>query len=136
MVARDAEEAKTTPVDEETSRAGAETTRSEAFATPEVDIYENEDALVLVADVPGVPQKGVELSLEDGVLEITAHRRAEAAGEPEHREFRPLSYYRAFRLSAKIDAEKIGASLEDGVLTVTLPKSATAKSRKIEIRGD
>lgn len=136
MAAKEVQDVKTTPVEERASRAGAEATRGEAFGTPDVDIYETEDALVIVSDVPGVPQKGVELSVEEGILEITARRGAPPAGEPEHRGFRPRSYYRAFRLSDRIDADGIEASLGDGVLTVTLPKSAAARPRKIEVRGD
>lgn len=114
---------------------GAEGTRGETFVNPDVDIYETDDALVLVADVPGVAHDGVELGLEEGVLEVTAHRRpAEQKGEPDHEEYRPASYYRAFRLSEEIDAEKIAAGLTNGVLTVTLPKSARAKPRKIEVK--
>ena len=119
----------------EDTGAGAEATRGETFATPDVDIYETDETLVLVADVPGVAHDGVELGLEEGVLEITAHRRSGDAGhEPDHEEYRPSSFYRAFRLSEEIDAEKIGAALSDGVLTVTLPKSARAKPRKIEVK--
>ena len=133
MAEKEPQEVKATRVEE--TGPEAETTRGEAFATPDVDIYETEDALVLVADVPGVAHDGVELGLEEGVLEVTAHRRsADAEREPDHEEYRPTSFYRAFRLSEEIDAEKIAAALTDGVLTVTLPKSARAKPRKIAVK--
>ena len=124
---------KATPVED--AGAGPESTRCETFKTPAVDIYETDDELVLVADVPGVAQDGTELGLEEGVLEVTAHRRAGSNGrEPDHEEYRPTGFYRAFRLSEEIDAEKIRAELKDGVLTVKLPKSARAKPRKIEVK--
>ena len=128
------------PQDVETTRvedsgSGPESTRGEAFKTPYVDIYEKEDELVLVADVPGVAKDGVELGLEEGVLEITAHRRpVESGPEPDHQEYSAAGYYRAFKLSEEIDADKIGAELKDGVLTVRLPKSARAKPRRIEVK--
>ena len=129
------EEVKATRVEDK--RSDAETTRGETFVSPDVDIYETEDELVLVADVPGVTHGGVELGLEEGVLEITAHGGApDAEGEPVHEEYRPSSYYRAFKLTEVIDAEKIGAGLKDGVLTVRLPKSARAKPRKINVKAD
>lgn len=137
MADRKEQEVKTTALDKrDSSRTDIETTRGEIFVAPDVDIYETDDKLVLVADVPGVSKDSVELSLEDGVLEITAHRReASTKEEPIYSEFRPASYYRAFSLSDEIDADKIDANLKDGVLTVTLPKLERAKPRKIAVRS-
>jgi HSP20 family protein len=127
------QEVKTTPVAKnEGGRADVESTRGESYVTPAVDIYETEGELVLLADVPGVAKDSVEIKLEDGVLEITAHRAAPKE-KPVFEEFRPASYYRAFNLSDEIDAEGIKAGLSSGVLTVTLPKTPKAKPRKIEI---
>ena len=133
MAVKEPQEVEATRVEE--TGTGAESTRGGTFATPDVDIYETDDALVLVADVPGVAQGGVELGLEDSVLEITAHRPP-AGGDrtPDHEEYSSTGFYRAFKLSEEIDAGKIGAALSDGVLTVTLPKSARAKPRKIEVK--
>jgi HSP20 family protein len=134
MDEKEAAEVEATRVEDK--RADVETTRGEAYVSPDVDIYETEDDLVLVADVPGVAHGGVELGLEEGVLEITAHAGAPAPeGEPVHEEYRPSSFYRAFKLSEVIDAEKIEAALKDGVLTVRLPKSARAKPRKIDVKA-
>jgi len=132
------EDVKTMPVtkEAEAARMDVEATRGETFVTPRVDIYETDDELVLTADVPGTTKEGVEVGLEDGVLEITAHRKAESPGsEPDYAEYRPASFYRAFSVSDAVDAEKIDASLADGVLTLTLPKAPKAKPRKIEVRG-
>ena len=132
MAEKETREVKATRVDDVAS--GPESTRGETFKTPDVDIYETEEELVLVADVPGVGKDAVELGLEEGVLEITAHvRAAGGAGEPAHAEYRPAGFYRAFKLSEEIDAEKIAAALKDGVLTVTVPKAEEAKPKKIEI---
>ncbi len=113
-----------------------ERTRGETFVTPRTDIYETDAGLMLVADVAGVPTGGAELNLHDGVLEITAHRRApETEHEPAYREYESASYYRAFSLSDEIDSEKIDARLADGVLTVDLPKSPKAMPRRIEVKA-
>ena len=130
------EEVKGTPVAEtETERSEVESTRGETYVTPVVDICETDDELVLVADVPGTEQDGIDLKLENRVLEITAHRMAMPKDEPVYAEFRPASYYRAFSLSDAIESEKIDASLCDGVLTVRLPKSPKAKSRTIAVKA-
>ena len=119
-----------------TDRAEVEKTRGEKFVSPDVDIHEGDDSLVLVADVPGVGTGGVEVKLENNVLELTAHRsEAKPAEDADYTEYAAVSYYRAFSLSQDIDAERITAGLKDGVLTVTLPKSARAKPRKIEVKA-
>ena len=130
---RELQEVKATPVaNKDSGRADVESTRGETFVSPAVDIYETDGELVLVADVPGVPKDGVDIKLEGGVLEVTAHRSS-ANDEPVYEEYRPASYYRAFNLSDDVDAEGIKAGLDSGVLTVTLPKTPKAKPRKIEI---
>jgi len=130
------EEVKATPLAEtEMERPEVESTRGETYVTPVVDIYETDDELVLVADVPGAEQEGIDLKLENRVLEITAHRIAMPKDEPTYAEFRPASYYRAFSLSDAIESERINASLLDGVLTVRLPKSPKAKPRTIAVKA-
>ena len=129
------QEVEATPVEKHEAHA-AERTRGERFVAPDVDIYEEDDSLVLVADVPGVGAGGVEVSLESGVLEITAHRGEEKnPDDADYAEYRPASYHRVFSLSDDIDADKIAAVIRHGVLTVTLPKSARAKPRKIAVKA-
>ena len=127
------QEVKAAPVaNKESGRADVESTRGETYVSPAVDIYETDGELVLVADVPGVSKDGVDIKLEDGVLEVTGHRST-SDEKPVYEEYRPASYYRAFNLSDDIDPEGIKAGLDSGVLTVTLPKTPKAKPRKIEI---
>ena len=129
------QEVKATPVEKHPAH-GVERTRGESFVAPEVDIYEQDDSLVLVADVPGVGTGGVEVSLEAGVLEITAHRGEEKSpDDADYAEYRPASYHRVFSLSDDIEADRIAATIRHGVLTVTLPKSARAKPRKIAVEA-
>jgi len=134
--ANEMQEVKAVPVTKkEGARPDIENTRGETFVSPDVDIYETDNELVLIADVPGVAQEGVELELEDGVLQITARRASGFPAEPIYAEFRPVSYYRAFSLPEEVDASRIDAGLREGVLTVTLPKSPKAKPRKIEVKS-
>ncbi len=104
---------------------------------PAVDIYEGEDGLVLVADLPGVSSDGLDVRVERDVLAI--HGRIDArearAGEAYHAEIQPADFYRAFALGEDLDAGKIAATLKNGVLTLELPKAERAKTRKIEIRA-
>ena len=131
---KELQQVKTAPAaKQEGARTDVETTRGETYQSPRVDIYETDGELVLAADVPGVANDGVDLKLEDGVLELTAHRKS-AEGEPAYAEYRDSSYYRAFSLSDEIDTEQIDASLRDGVLTVKLPKSPKAMPRKIDVK--
>ncbi len=133
---KEPQEVEATPV-EKREAGDVEKTRGETFVAPDVDIFEKDDSLVLVADVPGVPADGVEVSLENGVLELTAHRGGAEKNpdDADYAEYKPAGYHRVFNLSDDIDAEKIGASVKDGVLTVTLPKSARARPRKIEVKA-
>jgi len=110
-------------------------TKESAVYMPYVDIYETKDELVLLADMPGVCEKDVNVDLEKGVLTIRGH------AEPEkHDGFQPLQseygvgdYERRFTLSNEIDATRIGASIKDGVLKVVLPKAEEVKARKIPV---
>ena len=105
--------------------------------SPAVDIEEKEDAFVLNADLPGVNPKDLELEVHDGMLRI-AGKREEANEEKREgvyrRERRAGSFERQFQLGAHVDASKIAAEYKNGVLTVTLPKSAEAKPRQIPVK--
>lgn len=105
--------------------------------TPAVDILENETAIKLFADMPGVNTKNLTIDLNENVLTLAGDVEApEKGGEVELlREYRTGRYFREFRLSQVIDQSKIDAELKDGVLSLTLPKIEKAKPRKIEVRG-
>lgn len=113
---------------------GQEVTRQEErYATPPVDIYEKEDALVVLADLPGVSPAGLSIHVEKGVLTIEGRVDAYGGGTLLAREFDPTSFYRQFRIAETIDTEKIRASLKNGVLNLTLPKQEKAKPRTIPV---
>lgn len=115
-----------------------ETVQQRAALAPFVDIYENADQLLVVADVPGVAQEGLNINLEKGELTIEA-RRADAAqvgpGAAAGADQGKLpDFRRTFLVPQGIDAEKISADLKDGVLRIHLPKAAALKPRQIPIR--
>jgi HSP20 family protein len=116
------------------AKGGGEPTRAGLVYSPAVDILRTEDALTLVADLPGVKKADLEIGIEDGVLAISAPvADVEARHKPVYREYGVGGYVRRFALSDKIDQARISAELEDGVLTVTLPKAERLKPRKIEV---
>jgi HSP20 family molecular chaperone IbpA len=120
---------------EESTPASREETRSAGkIMVPAVDIYETDEALTLVADMPGVGKEGLDINLEKGVLTLNGEVGLRGHGTPLLREFSSANYYRQFKLSEHIDAEKAAAELNNGVLTLTIPKAESAKPRRIEIR--
>jgi HSP20 family molecular chaperone IbpA len=105
------------------------------YYVPNTDIYETEDALKLVMEVPGVDRKDIDIRLEDDVLRVEARiDTAKYEGmEPLYTEYNVGHFARAFTLSHRIDQQQIGAALSDGVLTLTLKKLQQAQQRRIEI---
>ena len=102
---------------------------------PRTDVLETDDALILVADLPGVDEASVELSLTDDVLTLRARPAAPSAEgwRAVWSEFTLGDYERRFRLSAEIDGDAIAASIQQGRLQVTLPKRRP-RSTKIEVK--
>ena len=102
---------------------------------PTADIYEAEQALTVVLEMPGVDKSNVDISVEAGVLTIEGRLDfAKYEGmQPVYTEYNIGHYRRSFSLSNKIDQGKIGAEMKDGVLTITLPKAEEAKPRRISI---
>jgi HSP20 family protein len=114
-----------------------ERTRSGPTYRPATDIYETPDAIVLVADMPGVGTEGVTVQLEGGTLTVSGTPGPGAApqGEALGAEYLPGGYHRAFSLSDAIERGGIRASIRNGVLTVVCPKAAPAQARKIEVKA-
>jgi HSP20 family protein len=104
------------------------------YFSPAVDIYNTETELVLLADIPGVRADQVDIDLRDDMLSILGKVPSEGTeGQILLTEYRTGNYFRTFRLTADIDRSKITAAISDGVLKLTLPKSAKAVPRKIPI---
>jgi len=105
------------------------------YFVPPADIYETDEALAVVLEMPGVEKKDIDVSLEndvlsvDGRIDFSKYRDM----EPVYAEYNVGHYARSFSLSDRIDREKISANIEDGVLTLTLPKAKAAQPRRISI---
>jgi HSP20 family molecular chaperone IbpA len=105
----------------------------EAIA-PFVDVYENADELLLVVDVPGASNDGIDVQLDKGQLTILAKRREDAPGSLLAAEYGACDYLRVFSVPQGIDPSKIDAQLNGGVLRLRLPKSESVKPRRIEVK--
>jgi HSP20 family molecular chaperone IbpA len=102
--------------------------------TPVVDIYENDDEILLHADMPGVEKDKIAVNVDNGTLTITGVRELETKGVATWEEFGNVEYRRNFSVPQTIDVEKVNAELKDGVLRLHLPKSEAAKPRQIVIK--
>lgn len=105
------------------------------FYVPYTDVYETDDAVTLVLEMPGVDRKDVDISLENDVIRVQGRidfSKYEGM-EPVYTEYNVGHYTRSFALPSKVDQQQINAQLEDGVLTLTLPKAAEARPRRIAI---
>jgi HSP20 family protein len=104
------------------------------FIAPEVNIFETKDGYVLEAEMPGVNKEGLEITLEGNELTIVGRRPGQRqSGNVLFRESRDVDYRRLFELDPAIDTTKVAAKIEQGILTLTLPKSERVKPRKITI---
>lgn len=124
---------KTVPAKTETQGI-TETREEERFLRPPVDIYEKDDKLVVVCDMPGVQTNDIEVKIDDGILTIQGKTSHSPIGNKTYSEFALMSFYRQFELPELIDQEKISADLKNGVLTITLPKLEKAKPRQISVK--
>jgi HSP20 family protein len=108
--------------------------RDATFATPLANIHETADGYLLEAEMPGVSKDGLEITVENGELSIVGHRGTAAEpGRNVYRESRAWDYRRVFELDPSIDSGKITAKIDQGVLTLHLPKAEAVKPRKISV---
>jgi len=121
---------------EEVSADEMERTRSSRCFVPKADIYETDQEIIILADVPGANDKTVDITLEKNVLSINAYVEPLRTGDYDiaYAEYEEGDYQRSFRLSDEIDQEKIEAVVSEGVLRLHLPKSQEAKTKKIVVR--
>lgn len=102
---------------------------------PPVDVFENADELLIVADVPGVRADGIDLRFENDTLTLEAKRQPGGDESPAlAREYDEVDFATRFRIPAGIDTAAITAETKNGTLVVRLPKAAAAKARKITVR--
>jgi HSP20 family protein len=119
----------------EVEKAQEPTMPTRAFL-PTTDIFETEDALTLVLEMPGVDRGNIDVSVENGVLTVEGKINFDKYEglQPAYSEYNIGPYRRSFRISSRIDQDKIKAEIRDGVITLVLPKAEEAKPRRIEVR--
>jgi HSP20 family protein len=129
-------ESKTLTQKDKTDQVAPETTRGGTHFTPRVDIFETDDELVLLADVPGVRPEDVDLRFERG--ELILHGRVNVRHPDETfllQEYDEGDFYRVFSIHESINGSRISAECKNGVLTVHLPKVEEAKPKQIKVSG-
>ena len=122
--------------DKEHAGARSELTYTGPVFLPAVDILEKADAVILIADMPGVDSEGVDVHLNEKDLTISGQIKEEKYGNAHiHNEFQRGDYLRTFSLSQAIDGNRIEAIMKNGVLRIVLPKAETIKPRRIEVKA-
>lgn len=110
-------------------------TREETrYMVPPVDIYETEESLTVIVDLPGVQKKDVDIKVDQDILTIKGKVLYDQPKDIVREEFRLLDFFRQFQLSEEVDREKISAESGDGVLTITLPKAEKVKLHQIQVK--
>jgi HSP20 family protein len=123
-----------TLVRENRNGAGNQERAEEQFVAPPATVLENEDGYTLEVEMPGVSKETLDMWVENNELTIVGRRSMPLVeGTILHRESRPENFRRSFELDPSIDAEKIGAKIEQGVVSLTLPKAEQVKPRKITV---
>jgi HSP20 family protein len=119
----------------ETQMVKREITREpDSFVTPLTDIYEEENGLKLVADLPGVDKEGLKLSVDKNILTIEGHVTPDLDAGFLMREYEPSNYFRQFELAESVDQENINAELNNGVLKVFLPFAKETQPKVISVK--
>lgn len=105
-------------------------------AAPLVDVYENDQEILLIADLPGVTKEGLRIDLDKDRLTIEARRsNGDGDGVELAAEYRPCDFRRSFLVPRGIDREKVDAELRAGVLRLSLPRADALKPRTIQVRA-
>jgi HSP20 family protein len=112
-----------------------EDNRQAVYVAPSADVGSTDVGYVIRAEMPGVEKDGLEISVDRGELLIVGRRKPiEVTGELIYREIRSHDFRRVYELAPSIDSAKITANIDQGILTVTLPKAETVKPRKIAVQ--
>ena len=110
-----------------------ETTRTEErYVAPSVDIFETDDGLTLLADVPGLDKDTLQINVDKGILTLEGKAHVESADRFYH-EFSMAGYWRQFQIPDSFDSAQAKAEMKNGVLTLHLPKAEAAKPKRIEV---
>ena len=113
----------------------AESTRNLRQVAPLVDIYENNDEILLHAEMPGVQKEQITVNIDNGNLTLSGVRTLSSDGATDWAVFGDVEYQRVFSVPQTIDVERVKAELKDGILALHLPKSEAAKPKTIEVKA-
>ena len=108
------------------------------YVRPRAQVTETPADFLVHVEMPGVDRHGLEITFENGELTLIGHRAAPSlpeGAEPLYRESRPVDFRRVFEVDPTIDTARISAGIDQGLLTLTLPRAEAAKPRRIEISG-
>ena len=123
----------------ETGVPGQAPDPARGILSPRIELTETDTELRLIAELPGVKEQEIELSVDDGVLTLRAEKKSERKHERENTHFTERSYgifLRSLQLPFQVDPDEVNAAFDNGVLTITLPKpKGRDQRRKIEVRG-
>jgi HSP20 family protein len=123
-----------TTLNKPTTEVAPNGTNGVNYLTPLANILETKDGYVLEAEMPGVGKDGLEVTVENGELTIVGRRApVESRGRELYRESRAFDYRRSFELDPSIDTAKVTAKIDQGVLTLHLPKAEAVRPRKIAV---
>jgi HSP20 family molecular chaperone IbpA len=120
--------------DERNVQAREETRSKERYITPAVNIIEDEEGLVLTADIPGAAKDNLDVNVEKGILTISAPAQHTLPGTSAYREFELANYYRQFSIPESLDHIKAKADYTNGILTLRVPKAEVAKPKRVAIQ--
>jgi len=120
--------------DDRNVQSREETRSNEKYIRPAVNILEDEDGLVLTADIPGASKESLDVNVEKGILTISAPAKNTLPGTSAYREFELANYYRQFTIPESLDHEKAKADYVNGILTLRVPKAEVAKPKRIAVQ--
>ncbi|HLI27306.1 MAG TPA: Hsp20/alpha crystallin family protein [Chloroflexota bacterium] len=127
---------RTVPTPTADAASAQEPTRSEeVYVAPPADIYEDDQGLVVLVDVPGVEPGALDVRVDRGVLTIQGRAAHAAPGDAVYREYELTGFFRQFQLPEEVDQARIEAELKNGVLTLRLPRAPQAQPRRIAVRA-
>ncbi|MFO0677577.1 MAG: Hsp20/alpha crystallin family protein [Polyangiaceae bacterium] len=118
----------------EIQKTPAEALANVPVVAPRVDVFENADEVLVLADVPGIDKESLVVRLENETLHVEAKARVEKTSGALYREFREVSYERSFRVPLGIDTAAIDAELSHGVVRIRLPKTEQRKPKQIKVK--
>jgi len=110
------------------------TRQPERYIVPAVDIFETQEGLTLVADLPGASKDGINVKVEEGILTIQAKAQYQPKANVTLNEYELLDYFRQFELTDFVDQGKITAEMRNGVLVLQLPKAEKAKPKQVKVK--